>query len=99
MFVCVCTQSCCVRLFATPWTGALQAPLSIEFSRQEYWRELGFPTPGIFPTQGSNLSLLCQQVDSLLLSLPVSPEISYKNSRSSIDYAVTQYDFINHKTS
>ena len=49
MFVCVCTQSCCVRLFATPWTGALQAPLSIEFSRQEYWRELGFPTPGDLP--------------------------------------------------
>ena len=36
----------CVRLFATPWTAALQAPLSIEFSRQEYWSGLPFPFPG-----------------------------------------------------
>ena len=40
---------------ATPWTVACQAPLSMEFSRQEYWSELPFPSPGIFPTQGSNL--------------------------------------------
>ena len=35
-----------VRLFATPWTVGLQAPLSVEFSRQEYWRGLPFPSPG-----------------------------------------------------
>ena len=35
-----------VQLFATPWTVALQAPLSIEFSRQEYWSGLAFPSPG-----------------------------------------------------
>ena len=33
--------------FATPWTVALQASLSMEFSRQEYWSELPFSTPGI----------------------------------------------------
>ena len=33
--------------FATPWTGAHQAPLSMEFSRQEYWGELSFPTLGV----------------------------------------------------
>ena len=33
---------------------ACQAPLSMGFSRQEYWSELPFPTPGIFLTQGSN---------------------------------------------
>ena len=44
-----------VRLFATPWTVAHQAPLSIEFSRQEYWSGLPFlplgdiPDPGIEP--------------------------------------------------
>jgi len=35
-----------VRLFATPWTVAYQAPLSMEFSRQEYWSWLPFPSPG-----------------------------------------------------
>ena len=38
-----------VQLFAIPWTIALQAPLSIEFSRQEYWNELPFPPPGDLP--------------------------------------------------
>ena len=46
-----------------PQTIALQAPLSMEFSRQEYWSGLPCPPPGnplqgIFPTQGSNPSLL-----------------------------------------
>ena len=36
----------CVRLFVTPWTVAHQAPLSMEFSRQEYWSGLPFPSPG-----------------------------------------------------
>ena len=35
-----------VRLFVTPWTAALQAPLCMEFSRQEYWSGLPFPTTG-----------------------------------------------------
>ena len=38
-----------VQLFATPWTIALQAPLSMEFSRQEYWGGLPFATPGDDP--------------------------------------------------
>ena len=33
----------------SPWTVAQQAPLSMEFSRQEYWRGLPFPTPGDLP--------------------------------------------------
>ena len=36
-----------VRFFATPWTIAHQAPLFLEFSRQEYWSGLPFPSPGI----------------------------------------------------
>ena len=36
----------CVQLFVTPWTVAHQAPLSMEFSRQEYWNGLPFPSPG-----------------------------------------------------
>ena len=35
-----------VRLFEIPWTVAYQSPLSMEFSRQEYWSGLPFPSPG-----------------------------------------------------
>ena len=44
------TKSC--RTLATPWTVALQAPLSMGFSTQEYWSGLSFPTPGEFPDPG-----------------------------------------------
>ena len=43
--LCVCALSG-VQLFATPWTTAHQHPLSTEFSRQEYWSGLLFPSPG-----------------------------------------------------
>ena len=42
----------CVRLFETPWTVAHQAPLSMKFSRQEYWSGLPFPSPGDLPDLG-----------------------------------------------
>jgi len=48
----------CIRLFATLWTLVCQAPLSMGFSRQEYWSGLPCPPPRIFPTQGSSLPLL-----------------------------------------
>ena len=38
-----------VRLYATPWTVAHQAPLFMGFSRQEYWSGLPFPSPGDLP--------------------------------------------------
>ena len=38
-----------VQLFATPWTVAHQAPLSMGFTRQEYWGGLPFPTPEDLP--------------------------------------------------
>ena len=41
-----------VRLFATPWTVARQAPLSMGFSRQEYWSGLPCPPPGDLPDLG-----------------------------------------------
>ena len=41
-----------VRLFVTPWTVTYQAPLSMGFSRQEYWSGLPFPSPGDFPNPG-----------------------------------------------
>ena len=52
----LCAQSLShVQLFGTPWPVACQAPLSIEFSRQEYHNELQFPTPEI--NSGSNPGL------------------------------------------
>ena len=42
---------------ATPWIVAYQAPLSMGFSRQEYWSGLPFPSPGVFLTQGFNPGL------------------------------------------
>ena len=45
--VCLSAQSLSpLRLFVTSWTAARQAPLSLEFSRQEYWSGLPFPSPG-----------------------------------------------------
>ena len=41
-----------IWLFATPWTVAYQAPKSMEFSRQEYWSGLPFPSPGDLPDPG-----------------------------------------------
>ena len=41
-----------VQLFATSWTLACQAPLSMGFSRQEYWSGLPFPSPGDLPDPG-----------------------------------------------
>jgi len=48
-YVCVLSH---VRLFATPWTVVHQTPLSMGFSRQEYWRGLSFPPPGALPHPG-----------------------------------------------
>ena len=45
----------CVQLFAEPWTVVYQVPLSMEFSRQEYWSWLPFPPPGDLPNPGAEL--------------------------------------------
>ena len=46
-------KSLMLCLFATPWTIAHQAPLSMGFSRQEHWSELPFPSPGDHPSPGT----------------------------------------------
>ena len=50
---------------ATPWTVACQAPLSMEFSRQEYWSGLPFPFPGDLPDLGIEPRSPALQADSL----------------------------------
>ena len=58
---CLVTQSWVTKLtlsnsFGTPWTVAHQAPLSMGFSRQEYWNGLAFPSPGNLPDPGIKLT-------------------------------------------
>ena len=83
-----CMLSCLshVQLFATLWTVAHQATLSMGFTSQEYWSELPCPPPGDLPDQGSNPRLLCPlhwQVDSLLLVPPGKPmDVSMSQSSS-----------------
>ena len=55
---------------ATPWTIAHQAPLCMEFSRQEYWSELPFPFPGNLPNPGIELRSPALQADALPSELP-----------------------------
>ena len=69
--MCVCTRARSVMSNSTsPWTVAHQAPLSIEFSRQEYWRGLPFPSPRDLPNPGIEHKSLVLQVDSLRTELP-----------------------------
>ena len=53
-----------VRLFVTLWTVTYQAPLSVEFSRQEYWSGLAFPSPGDLPDPGTKPGSPALQADS-----------------------------------
>ena len=54
----------------TPWTIACQAPLSMEFSRQEHWSGLPFPSPGDIPNPGIESTSATLQADSLLSEPP-----------------------------
>ena len=70
--MCMLSHLSRVQLFATLWTVARQPPLSMAFSRQEYWSGL-HALIQIFPSQGSNLHLLCllqQQAGPLPLMPP-----------------------------
>ena len=60
------------------WTAARQAPLSMGFSRQEYWSGLPFPSPGNFPDPGIEHTSPTLQLDFLPLSLQGSPYFGYK---------------------
>ena len=62
----------CLTL-VTPWTAAHQAPLSMAFSRQEYWTGLPFPSPGDRPDPGIEPRSLALQADSLLSEPPGRP--------------------------
>ena len=67
----------CVQLFVTPWTVAHQAPLSMEFSRQEYWSGLPFPPPGDLPDPGIEPRSPTLQADSFPAKPPGKPLTYY----------------------
>ena len=64
------------RLFATPGTIAYQAPQPMEFSRQEYWSGLPFPSPGDLPNPGIKPRSPALQADALLSEPPGKPYYS-----------------------
>ena len=66
-----------VRLFATPWTVARQAPLSMEFSRQEYWSGLPFPSPGYLPNPRIEPGSPALQADALSSEPPGKVLVMY----------------------
>ena len=69
-----CYLLSCVRLFVTPRTVAHQAPLSIRFSRQEYWTGLPFPSPWDLPKPGIKPGSPALQADSLPAEPPGKPQ-------------------------
>ena len=73
MHACMLSHFIHGRLFATPGTVAHQAPLSMEFSRQEYWSGLRFPPPGDLPNPGIEPRSPASQVGSSALSHLGSP--------------------------
>ena len=85
-----------VWLFASPWTVARQAPLSMGLSRQKYWSGLHFLLQEIFLTQGSSprlLHLLHWQVCSLPLE---SPGMLPDNERSNAKGSLTHFHLLLH---
>ena len=63
-----------VRLFATPWTVAYQAPQSMEFSRREYWSGLPFPSPGDLLDPGIEPRSSALQADAVPSEPPGKPQ-------------------------
>ena len=73
LVVVLCESLSHVWLFAMPWTVACQAPLIMEFSKQEYGSGLPFPSPGDFPNSRIESASPALQVDSLPPEPPVKP--------------------------
>ena len=68
------TLKCChAVVYNSLWSVACQALLSLEFSRQEYWSGLPFPSPGDLPNPGIEPGSPASQADSLLSELPGKP--------------------------
>ena len=64
----------CVQIFVTPWTVACQVTLSMEFSRQEFWNGLPFPSPRDLPDPGNKPGSPAMQAVSLPFELSRKPD-------------------------
>ena len=85
-----------VRLFATPWTVAHQAPLSMGFPRQEYWSGLPFPSPGDLPDPGIGPRSPTLQADALTSEPPgkpifTFPQFSTSGSSKSLSFVLSLF--------
>ena len=79
---CVCQSLNRAQVFATPWTVAHQAPLSMGFSRQEYWSELPFPSPGDLLDSGIGPGSPALQADSLPSEVQGKPNPLTQSSKT-----------------
>ena len=78
MHVCMLSR---FGLFATPWTVTYQAPLSMGFSRQEYWSGLPFPSPRDLPDPGIESESPALQADALTSEPPGKPKGNHKQQQ------------------
>ena len=88
--VCVCQLLSCVQLFATPWAIDCQGPLSTEFSRQEYWSGLPFPSPGDLLSLGIEPGSPALQEDFRLLNVLF---IGFRKLSLISNFIINRYDF------
>ena len=85
LHACVLGRFSCVQLCATLWTAACQAPLSMAFSRQEYWSGLLCPPPGNLPDPGIEpVSIMSTYIGRWVLYPPAKPHSGIQLSRKKI---------------
>ena len=90
--VCVCvSRSVMSDSFETLGTVACQAPLSMEFSRQEYWSELPFPSPGELPDSGLEPGSPALHADYLPSELPGNSTDNLAASKSTLKSSPPQF--------
>ena len=82
-----------VRLFATPWTVAYQAPPSMRFSRQESWSGLPFPSPGDLPDSGIEPGSPALRADALPSEPPGKPQATSHLFSDSMDLPILDISY------
>ena len=89
-----CYSLSCVWLFATLWTVARQAPLSMGFSRQEYWSGLPCPPPGDLPNPGIEPGSPTLQANSLPSEPPGKLLFRYGKAKVSFRLVVSETGWV-----
>ena len=93
---CACSVASVLSNSANPWTLACQAPMSVEFSRQEYWTGLPFPPPGDLPDPGTKPTSPVPpalQVDFFTTEPPGKPQGCWGSIRLNNFVKVSQLQF------